>query len=217
MMLLYLLTVQTESIGTVRLNQAAVPADEDEFMSSDEGEETEDEYYQQGSASPIESPPDHFLPPTPTSTDPHPKLTVEPPPTTLSVPKALKSPRFPKFPRMLPSRQNSLDSTQSSTSGTLPASSASTTSMPASANTKKKFRRSWVQTRKKSDYNFDPGNDILGIVLLEIKGAEDLPKLKNSMLRSIMMLTCLSFVDKLLSYSNAYWVGHGPVYSYFFW
>ena len=36
-----LMKIQTESIGTVRLNQAAVPVDEDEFMSSDEGEETD--------------------------------------------------------------------------------------------------------------------------------------------------------------------------------
>ena len=30
------------------------------------------------------------------------------------------------------------------------------------------------------EYHFNPENDILGIVMLEIKGAKDLPKLSNS-------------------------------------
>ncbi|KZP08405.1 hypothetical protein FIBSPDRAFT_922684 [Athelia psychrophila] len=33
--------------------------------------------------------------------------------------------------------------------------------------------------RKKGDFNFSPENDILGIVMLEIQGATDLPRLKN--------------------------------------
>jgi hypothetical protein len=62
---------------------------------------------------------------------------------------------------------------------------------------RKKFRRSWssqtqtqTQTvqqpsqnrnrKKKVDYNFSTENDIQGIVMLEILGATDLPKIKNS-------------------------------------
>jgi phosphatidylserine decarboxylase len=45
---------------------------------------------------------------------------------------------------------------------------------------KNKFRRSW--SAKKAEYNFSAGNDILGIVMLEVNGGEDLPKLKNSSL-----------------------------------
>jgi phosphatidylserine decarboxylase len=60
---------------------------------------------------------------------------------------------------------------------------------------RKKFRRSWssqTQTptaqqqsqgrhrKRKADYNFSMENDILGIVILEILGATDLPKIKNS-------------------------------------
>lgn len=46
---------------------------------------------------------------------------------------------------------------------------------------KNKFRRSWShQTQKKTDYNFSTENDIHGIVMLEIQGATDLPRLKNS-------------------------------------
>jgi len=44
---------------------------------------------------------------------------------------------------------------------------------------KKKFRRSWAN-RGKADYNFSTENDIRGIVMLEIRGATDLPCLENS-------------------------------------
>jgi phosphatidylserine decarboxylase len=51
---------------------------------------------------------------------------------------------------------------------------------PASAK-KKNFKRKWA-ARKKADYNLSASNDILGIVMLEIQGASDLPRLKNSQL-----------------------------------
>jgi phosphatidylserine decarboxylase len=38
------------------------------------------------------------------------------------------------------------------------------------------------RSNKRSDYNFSAANDIVGIVMLEIKGATDLPRLKNSAL-----------------------------------
>ncbi|KIJ60324.1 hypothetical protein HYDPIDRAFT_177428 [Hydnomerulius pinastri MD-312] len=41
-----------------------------------------------------------------------------------------------------------------------------------------KFRKSW-STNKRVDYNFSAANDIVGIVMLEIQGATDLPRLKN--------------------------------------
>ena len=43
---------------------------------------------------------------------------------------------------------------------------------------KARFRKSWGS--KNTNYSFDASNDIIGIVMLEIKGATDLPKLKNS-------------------------------------
>ncbi|KAH7884251.1 phosphatidylserine decarboxylase-domain-containing protein [Phlebopus sp. FC_14] len=43
---------------------------------------------------------------------------------------------------------------------------------------KKKFRKSWSVT-KRTDYNFSAANDIVGIVMLEIQGTTDLPRLKN--------------------------------------
>jgi phosphatidylserine decarboxylase len=50
---------------------------------------------------------------------------------------------------------------------------------PTSAK-RRHFKRKWA-TRQKTDYNFSASNDILGIVLLEIQGATDLPRLKNSL------------------------------------
>ncbi|TFY51364.1 hypothetical protein EVJ58_g10610 [Rhodofomes roseus] len=43
-----------------------------------------------------------------------------------------------------------------------------------------KFRKSWGGIgNKKTDFNFSAANDILGIVMLEIQSAADLPRLKN--------------------------------------
>ena len=50
---------------------------------------------------------------------------------------------------------------------------------------KLKFRSSWAA--KKAEYNLSAGNDILGIVMLEVKSAEDLPKLKNCELPLVSM------------------------------
>ncbi|KAF7971904.1 hypothetical protein HWV62_19467 [Athelia sp. TMB] len=78
----------------------------------------------------------------------------------------------------------------------------STPTTPGTANggKKGKFRRSWSHTTtpntpgndnggkqkngkngkpKKGDFNFSPENDILGIVMLEIQSASDLPRIKN--------------------------------------
>jgi len=62
-------------------------------------------------------------------------------------------------------------------------SSASTPSSPRPITTqdtkekKRKFRRS---RNAGGEYHFNPENDVLGIVMLEIKGANGLPKLSNS-------------------------------------
>lgn len=42
----------------------------------------------------------------------------------------------------------------------------------------------------KGEFNFSPENDILGIVMLEIQGATDLPRLKNSTCPSFPFLFC---------------------------
>jgi len=44
--------------------------------------------------------------------------------------------------------------------------------------------------RKKDGYSFGSENDIVGIVMLEIKSAEDLPRLKNSTCQSFIAVSC---------------------------
>ena len=102
-----------------------------------------------------------------------------------------------KFARVFPSRRASAQSVEispsTSATGSTPAvpasaqsvtvvgsSSGVTTPTTSSAPTplkKGKFKKTW---RKKGGYSLNSENDILGIVMLEIKGAQDLPKLKNS-------------------------------------
>lgn len=71
-----------------------------------------------------------------------------------------------------------------------------TTPQTPGTSTKRRFRRSWSASaepcsapasatsfrkeRKKTPYSFNSGNDIIGIVMLEIVSASDLPRLRNS-------------------------------------
>jgi len=59
-------------------------------------------------------------------------------------------------------------------------SSDTVVSVSGSSTRKKKPKFKKLRGKKKADYNFSAQNDILGIVMLEIKGAEDLPRVKNS-------------------------------------
>lgn len=63
-----------------------------------------------------------------------------------------------------------------------------TPTTPISAARRAKFPK-WK--RKGGDYNFNAAEDILGIVMLEIQGATDLPKLKNSALFYCWWKLCL--------------------------
>ncbi|KAJ2966205.1 hypothetical protein NUW54_g13876 [Trametes sanguinea] len=67
----------------------------------------------------------------------------------------------------------------SSTSALTPSPSGGVTPLarPQVTAQKSKFRKSWGV--KPKEFNFNAANDILGIVMLEIQGARDLPKLKN--------------------------------------
>ncbi|TFK49776.1 hypothetical protein OE88DRAFT_1662429 [Heliocybe sulcata] len=56
--------------------------------------------------------------------------------------------------------------------------SAGPPSTPTAEKKGTKFRKSWGE--KKGAYNFSAENDIVGIVMLEINSAKDLPRLKNS-------------------------------------
>lgn len=97
--------------------------------------------------------------------------------------------KLPKLPFKRPTLPNivSFDSSASNSTLNMPGgypiteSSRPTTPgvpmTPGSAAKRAKFPK-WK--KKGGDYNFNAAEDILGIVMLEIKGATDLPKLKNS-------------------------------------
>lgn len=128
-------------------------------------------------------------------------LATQKTPTPYAPPLKVRSPSFPRFLRRPSSkRSSSMDSTMFSqvmnggsstpnlvlgpltpTTMTMPASGATTPTTPTTSRpgaSKVKFRKSWGPKNK--DYNFSAAqNDILGIVLLEIKGAKDLPRLRN--------------------------------------
>ncbi|EJD07089.1 uncharacterized protein FOMMEDRAFT_103160 [Fomitiporia mediterranea MF3/22] len=203
----------TEGIGTVRTTDA-IPAYEDDGLSSDEDEEEDEEDERDDeTAIPIEvqlSPPSTpSLPPQPSenesetpkgATAPVPGVNiVAPSPITPTTTPALpvsgsKTSLGAKIPRVFknkkrPSLQSatSTDSSASNlTSSGAPSPSPTSLSRPSTPGTpsaipssakRSKFKRKW-RTRS-GDYNFNASNDILGIVMLEIKSAEDLPKLKN--------------------------------------
>ncbi|KAG9314770.1 hypothetical protein JVU11DRAFT_3853 [Chiua virens] len=100
--------------------------------------------------------------PTPNATDTTvPSISIAPPPATTTgrvSPCPPSSPIPPHFGHR-----------RSASAGSIP--TMSTTS-------KKRFKRSWAMS-KSADFNFSAANDVVGIVMLEIQRATDLPRLKN--------------------------------------
>lgn len=144
--------------------------------------------------------------------------TLPPPAETPTTPTALsmvktpvlaekgRSPSFPKFLRRPQSkRSSSMDSTTLPTTLTStsssdfngppsPALSASGAATPTSSAARRaRFRKSW--SAKNTDYNLGGNNDILGIVMLEVKNASDLPKLKNSTYDALRIRSCADAVQ----------------------
>lgn len=105
-------------------------------------------------------------------------------------PKRAGTPRSPSFDSTTTTMTTGgTPSTQASGSATVASAAASGVLLPSPSGgatpiarplsgQKSKFRKSWVPKAK--DFNFNAANDIMGIVMLEIQGAHDLPKLKNS-------------------------------------
>ncbi|OCH86472.1 hypothetical protein OBBRIDRAFT_838129 [Obba rivulosa] len=187
----------TEGIGTVRSTSGG-PAYEDDGLSTDEGElsETDEEDIPLSSSlnqlyiAPISpasepvlaSPQPRAAPveipsrPTPPSSQKTPVGHKPPSPSlAFNIPKI-----FPK--RGANVRSLSMDATKMpvippSPSPGLLSSTPPQTPRPQTQQQKSKFRKSW--TAKKTDYNLNAENDVMGIVMLEIQGATDLPRLKN--------------------------------------
>lgn len=136
--------------------------------------------------------------------------------TSFSIPKI--------FPRKSQARSASLDATASSSaSGSIPStptsssgvatppstivSGAATPTPRPSGTGKSKFRKSWGPKNPRG-YNFSAtSHDIVGIVMLEVQGASDLPKLKNSVYFRKYLLRMFT-KDSLCSDEDG--MGHGP-------
>ncbi|PCH39320.1 hypothetical protein WOLCODRAFT_110643 [Wolfiporia cocos MD-104 SS10] len=185
----------TEGIGTVRSHQTG-PEYQDDGLSTDEGDSSDEEDDEVPPLAPIYiPPPEQDLPVVQPQPSPAADTLVTPTPTpaTAKPPSSYKppSPSFKSIPKIFPKRTNSgkfgsAESTSLPSPGLpgRPAStppSSSTSSTPparASLTTRARFRKSWGHPKGK-EFNFSAANDILGIVMLEIHGAYDLPKLKN--------------------------------------
>jgi len=150
--------IQTEGIGTVR---SGAPDFQDDGPSSDDDDEDDEDLLA----------PDGLTPTT--STTDLPGKTKTPTPPQKSGGGLAK---FFPGKRRQSSRSNSFDS------GLATDSSASTPSKTVATQDVKEKKRRPGRSRKArgGEYSFNPENDVLGIVMLEIKGAGDLPKLSNS-------------------------------------
>jgi phosphatidylserine decarboxylase len=173
--------LQTEGIGTIRSHQQG-PEYEDDGLSSDEAEG------QDGSASDDEddaelktATPDGegvFVPGARSSS---PELTPVTP-TAPSVPPAQPGRFFlPSIPKILIRRSPQPPaSVPTSIAASTPQSSSSRSSVATTTGGKKKRLPGSWSGQKSNSYEFDADNDIVGIVMLEIHGASDLPRWRNS-------------------------------------
>jgi phosphatidylserine decarboxylase len=176
---------KTEGIGTIRSHETGPEFEDDGGISSDDDA---DQYV-------TDDDDDVAGPPIPTSESQEVDMKQTPPliavsPGTSSTSTAssvTKTPVSSKpctpglIPKIFPSRSNTGSSATSVSVPTLESGAPlaqQRTSGTSSTTKKPKFGKSWA--RKKSDYNFNAGNDIMGIVMLEVQGATDLPRLKNS-------------------------------------
>ncbi|RXW20222.1 hypothetical protein EST38_g5632 [Candolleomyces aberdarensis] len=188
----------TEGVGTVRSNNGRADFADDGGLSSSDSEDDEDDDEDETFVDALESEPitlsssprpeDGFKSPdtpTPGNTAPTPTAAATP---QLTAPTPKLSTGFipkMKFPRKLSSRSSSTPTSTSSSSSTpgtpLAASPLPTPILEAAPTGEKKSRKASGTKKSKSgaEYQFEGGNDIVGIVMLEIQSAEDLPRLSN--------------------------------------
>ncbi|KAF8518218.1 phosphatidylserine decarboxylase-domain-containing protein [Gautieria morchelliformis] len=165
----------TIGIGTIRSGREG-PAFEDDGLSSDgdgDSEAEDPEPGEPGLLEPLSSSP---LPMAPAALEPPPSPAAlagseSPGPERVKPHRPLSASFIPKFHRRQSSTPISLDS--GATSETTPILSPDA----AVKGKRLKFRR--PLSARNTEYNLSAGNDILGIVMLEVQSAKDLPKLKN--------------------------------------
>ena len=68
------------------------------------------------------------------------------------------------------------------------------------------------QGQKSGAFELEAENDIVGIVMLEIQSATDLPRLRNSELLELLLHRSLIIFE-----SDTYWVGYGSFCGRFIW
>lgn len=152
--------VQTEGIGTVRSGADVTGFQDDGLSSDDEDDEDDDLLAPVGGLTPSTDAGDKDKTPTPSS-------------------KSISGlAKFFPGKRQQSQRVDSYESTLAiDSSASAPSSPRPMTTQDAKEK-KRKFRRS--RKAGGGGYHFNPENDVVGIVMLEVKGANDLPKLSNS-------------------------------------
>jgi phosphatidylserine decarboxylase len=176
---------QTRGIGTIRSHQHG-PEYEDDGLSSDEadgqeGEASDDE----NEIEPKSSTPDESNVFTPRTHSSSPDLTPTPSPTAASPPPTQQGRHFlPSIPKILTRRPVRRTGTPSDTSSSPQSQSTSTSrsSLPTPAPGKRKKIPGPWHGQTSGDFELEADNDIMGIVMLEIHSATDLPRLRNSKL-----------------------------------
>ena len=173
--------LQTEGIGTIRSHQHG-PEYEDDGLSSDEGQDgsTSDD---EDDAEPKTATPSGdglFVPGDRSASPEFTSTTPTPPSVTPTLPGRSFLPSIPKL-RIRRSAQPpaSADSSSTSIAASTPQSSSRSSVATPGGGKKKRLPGPW-NGQKSDSYQFDAGNDIVGIVMLEIHGASDLPRLRNS-------------------------------------
>ncbi|KAI0245970.1 phosphatidylserine decarboxylase-domain-containing protein [Lactifluus subvellereus] len=171
----------TQGIGTIRSYQTG-PEYEDDGLSSDEAEGQECEADEdEDETEPKTSTPDRFSAFVDDPRSSSPDLTPTPSPTAVSLPSAQQGRGFkkPSIPKILTRRAASSTTSDAALSGPSQSSSRQSTTMTATTGSKRKGIPSRWQGQKSGAFELDAANDIVGIVMLEIHGATDLPRLRN--------------------------------------
>jgi len=173
----------TRGIGTIRSHQTG-PEDEDDGLSSDEVDDQEDDASDdEDEAEPKSSTPDDSNAFAERSRSSSPGSTPTPSPTAASLPLARQARYFlPSIPKILAWRPAQSGSSPSDSATSTPSQSSPHLSTVASPKTGKRKRipGPW-HGQKGGAYELEADNDIVGIVMLEIHSATDLPRLKNMM------------------------------------
>lgn len=118
----------------------------------------------------------------------HNVITANAPVATLAPPQTKTSTGSKLLPSIFAGRRPSLTPSVSSDREDM-ATSGQTTPRPGDATGDKKRPKFKRSASKQSSYTMGTQKDVLGIVMIEIQQAEDLPKIPNSKLSSISLLT----------------------------